>query len=134
MGAVVAQPRGHAYAEFVWSFGPQGGQSLRGNIFEKTCTNTMCDVRVKSEDETKGGSFTCFNDPESGTLRILAAEEGDIHGFECICVLVDPGASASAIPAGECPDVPTIEIDKPRAGHVYEAAGRHRITNAGEGQ
>ena len=59
--------------------------------------------------------------------------EGDgLHGFECISIPMDPGASESALPKFQCMDMPLRQTDKSRSGYTYEAAGGQSILNEGE--
>ena len=49
-----------------------------------------------------------------------------------MCVLIDSGASDSALLSGECKYIPTGEAVKSQNGHAIRAAGRHRIANEGQ--
>ena len=74
----------------------------------------------------------CFLDLEFGAPMALAKDEIDTDIVEYTSVLIDPGASGSAIPTGECNDIPLEDINRSRLGYAYEVAGGHRIINEGQ--
>ena len=50
--------------------------------------------------QAQDGSVKCFVDGESGAVQALAVNEEHVRGFGCLCVLIDSGASGSALPPG----------------------------------
>ena len=79
-----------------------------------------------------GGRIDCFVDPESGSLRTIAEEQGSAHGFQRAPVPTDPGSSGRVLPTNERNDVPIVEIQKSRHGYAYEAVGGHMVINEGQ--
>ena len=62
--------------------------------------------------------------------QVLATEDNEAQGFECMCVPIDSGVPGSgAIPFRERRGVPSAGGCKSKSGCAHEVVGEHRVIN-----